>query len=666
MDLSNNCLKSLTGLSLAAGFMLGDPTGTASGAILGVLGKSAEFFIDYQAAQRKSLHNIEAKVQKRIKKCYNEWLKTSKSEGRTDADIEAALINIPLALQQANITTKDLILDMDKFCKLILIRLPEDSIYKNSDTLKDMFFRLISSVRDVAIFDKDLKPEFDEHRFQKIIGEFDAAQADRNKKHQEQINLHQKTNEFLAREKGIPLENLKPLFELVKREFPKITDSDLYEKVSKMVMDVLASANKEIGKSNYGVEVTAALQMAQEYLKQLDVEKALNILADSRREQQELRKHNARGEAQLVERQAIIYKNIRKWDEAIFAYKEAAALDDEDAWHYFEIGDIYLRRGNLTLALENYQNGQNIANKIHNQRDLSVSHIKIGDVMMHQGRSDDALNQYKICLSVRTDFAEKTPNCSSVRDLSVSCERVADVLFQQGKLDESLTYSEANITTRIKLVELEPTISSLKFDLSVSYSKIAHVSKELGYLKKAVFQSEKGRSIMEDLVKHDPKNTEFQRYLVNSHLTTAEILDKQEEFDDALISYQKGRVAAESLLKSDPENMYLEHSLTVIFEGLAYVLFQQGEETKACEYFRSSYLRLNRIVRHDPNNMVFQRQLTRCCWKLAILEPKKEIQYCETALKIIEEIQTLGLLEPLDKRTKLELEKILSEARTKT
>jgi len=67
------------------------------------------------------------------------------------------------------------------------------------------------------------------------------------------------------------------------------------------------------------------------------------------------------------------------------------------------------------------------------QRDLSVSHNKVGDVLRSQGDAAGALSAYRDSLAIAERLAEQDPtNASWQRDVSVSCYKIADLLERMG------------------------------------------------------------------------------------------------------------------------------------------------------------------------------------------------------------------------------------------
>ncbi len=80
------------------------------------------------------------------------------------------------------------------------------------------------------------------------------------------------------------------------------------------------------------------------------------------------------------------------------------------------------------------------------QRDLSVSHNKIGDVQVAQGDLPAALTSFQASLASVERLAEADPgNAGWQRDLSVSHDRIGDVQVAQGDLPAALTSYRASL-----------------------------------------------------------------------------------------------------------------------------------------------------------------------------------------------------------------------------
>ena len=93
---------------------------------------------------------------------------------------------------------------------------------------------------------------------------------------------------------------------------------------------------------------------------------------------------------------------------------------------------MQVAQGNLPAALTSYQASLAITERLAKsdpgnagwQRDLSVSHNKIGDVQVAQGNLPAALTSYQASLAIRERLAKADPgNAGWQRDLSVSHEQ---------------------------------------------------------------------------------------------------------------------------------------------------------------------------------------------------------------------------------------------------
>ncbi|HUS80270.1 MAG TPA: hypothetical protein VM283_03315, partial [Armatimonadota bacterium] len=91
------------------------------------------------------------------------------------------------------------------------------------------------------------------------------------------------------------------------------------------------------------------------------------------------------------------------------------------------------------------------------QRDLSMSHISIGDVRRAQGDLAGALEAYQAALATQERLAALDPgNAFRQRDLSLSYSRIGDVRRAQGDLAGALAAYEASLRIRERLATADP------------------------------------------------------------------------------------------------------------------------------------------------------------------------------------------------------------------
>ena len=107
------------------------------------------------------------------------------------------------------------------------------------------------------------------------------------------------------------------------------------------------------------------------------------------------------------------------------------------------------------------------------QRDLSVSHNKIGDVLVAQGDLPAALAAFRTGLDIAQALAARDPsNTQWQRDLSVSHVKLGDVLVAQGDLPAALAAFRTSLDIRQALAARDPANAQWQVDVAVSCSKM--------------------------------------------------------------------------------------------------------------------------------------------------------------------------------------------------
>ncbi len=173
------------------------------------------------------------------------------------------------------------------------------------------------------------------------------------------------------------------------------------------------------------------------------------------------------------------------------------------------------------------------------QRDLSVSHDKIGDVLVAQGNLAQALESYRASLAIAERLAGADPgNAGWQRDLSVSHNKIGDVLVAQGNLAQALESYRASLAIRERLAGADPGNAGWQRDLSVSHNKIGDVLVAQGNLAQALESYRASLAIAERLAGADPGNAGWQRDLSVSHNKIGDVLVAQGNLAQALESYR--------------------------------------------------------------------------------------------------------------------------------
>jgi tetratricopeptide (TPR) repeat protein len=245
------------------------------------------------------------------------------------------------------------------------------------------------------------------------------------------------------------------------------------------------------------------------------------------------------------------------------------------------------------------------------QRDLSVSHERVGDVLRDQGDLDGALRDYRESLAIRERLAAGDPaNAVWQRDLSVSHNKVGDVLLAQGDLDGALRDYRESLAIRERLAASDPANAGWQRDLSVSHEKVGAVLHDQGDLNGALRDYRESLAIAERLAASDPANAGWQRDLSSSHCYVGMVLQEQGDLDGALEAYRKYQAGMQRLAASDPSNAGWQRDLSVSHEKVGDVLRSQGDLVGAMRDYRESLAIAERLAASDPANAGWQRDLS--------------------------------------------------------
>ena len=110
-------------------------------------------------------------------------------------------------------------------------------------------------------------------------------------------------------------------------------------------------------------------------------------------------------------------------------------------------GEIAQASDQLIRALESYREMLTLVERIlaefgpssERLRDVSISKLRVADVLLRQDQVDEALGRYRESLTlVERILAEFGPSAQRLRDVSLSKLRVANVLLRQDQVDEAL------------------------------------------------------------------------------------------------------------------------------------------------------------------------------------------------------------------------------------
>ncbi len=148
---------------------------------------------------------------------------------------------------------------------------------------------------------------------------------------------------------------------------------------------------------------------------------------------------------------------------------------------HHRVGDLAQARGDLTSAAEHHQTSLDIAARLASadptntdwQRDLTVSHDKVGDLAQARGDLTSAAEHYQTSLDIAARLAAADPtNTGWQRDLTVSHDRVGDLAQARGDLTSAAEHYQTSLDIAARLAAADPTNTEWRDLIRISQQKV--------------------------------------------------------------------------------------------------------------------------------------------------------------------------------------------------
>ena len=283
------------------------------------------------------------------------------------------------------------------------------------------------------------------------------------------------------------------------------------------------------------------------------------------------------------------------------------------------LGDVAVAAGDLTAARTAYQAALDIRIRLAAadpantewQRDLSISHDRLGNVAMAAGDLTAARIAYQAALDIGTRLAAADPaNTGWQRDLSISHERLGDVAMAAGDLAAARTAHQASQDIRTRLAAADPANAEWQRDLSVSHNKLGNVAVAAGDLAAARTAYQASLETRIRLAAADPANAGWQRDLSVSHNKLGDVAMAAGDLAAARTAYQASLDIRARLAAADPANAGWQRDLSVSHDKLGNVAMAAGDLAAARTAYQASLETRIRLAAADPANTGWQRDLS--------------------------------------------------------
>ncbi len=256
-------------------------------------------------------------------------------------------------------------------------------------------------------------------RLERIEGKIDDY-------HSEVMEALRRALPATAQEKGVPEAPLRAVLEkLGASQTPAAEIAAHFD----LAVDELLRLRADLARMRDDRPEFAAIRKhASDLIDKGEFDAARSELQRGRETARALREEISRSEAGFLADEARVDRLELDYDAACAKFAETAHLDPSNCWIWIDLGDLWRMRGSLANASKAFGGAFRAARNTGDERDLSVSHNKIGDVLVSQGNLPEAVKSYAAGLAIRERLARSDAgNTDWQRDLIVSCVKIAQV-----------------------------------------------------------------------------------------------------------------------------------------------------------------------------------------------------------------------------------------------
>jgi tetratricopeptide (TPR) repeat protein len=245
------------------------------------------------------------------------------------------------------------------------------------------------------------------------------------------------------------------------------------------------------------------------------------------------------------------------------------------------------------------------------QRDLSVSHSKMGDLAVAAGDSASAQTHYQACLAISQRLVEADPgNAGAQRDLSASHNKMGDLAVVAGDSASAQTHYQTSLKIRQRLAAADPGNAGTQRDLSVSHSRMGDLAVAAGDSASAQTHYQAYLEISQRLADADPGNAGAQRDLSVSHSRMGDLAVAAGDSASAQTHYQACLEISQRLADADPGNAGAQRDLSVSHSRMGDLAVAAGDSASAQTHYQACLEISQRLADADPGNTGAQRDLS--------------------------------------------------------
>ncbi len=273
---------------------------------------------------------------------------------------------------------------------------------------------------------------------------------------------------------------------------------------------------------------------------------------------------------------------------------------------HIRIGDILRTTGNVSDALVEYESAVDNIDSLmlagHPvDHTIAFALSSAGQALVKNGRTDEAEELLTRSLALRRQLAKAAPNNALAQlNLAKGLTAVAERRSVAGDHDVALKLYFESLGIRQRLLAEDPSNSTRRRDVAVVHYFLSSTFSALDQLEKAKPHVQSWLDYTKERAQATPDDARAQLDLGAAHELMGIILADAGEWDQASKSYRDLQEVIVPLRDSDPANTLYGRLLAFSHEGLGEVALANDELDGAVREFREALEIIVPMSEHDP------------------------------------------------------------------
>jgi len=278
---------------------------------------------------------------------------------------------------------------------------------------------------------------------------------------------------------------------------------------------------------------------------------------------------------------------------------------------HFGVGYVFWRQNLLDDAERHFRSYLEIAERLAAmdpdnpewRLEVAYTHSNIGSVLQARGDLHGALDQFQKTLEIKKDLAKGHPTSSTYRlELAKSYNIAGSVLESLGRLDEARSAFVADLAIKQELVASDPSNAQWRHRLAVSHNYLSSLEESRGALDAAAEHADAARKIMVELVAQDADNRPWRRELAFDRLRTASVLEKRGALESALSECRQAAEILQDLVAEAPSDAHWQIDHANALRWLGTMLLRTGRPDEAIQVLARGRSTLQTQLDHRPDD----------------------------------------------------------------